>query len=78
MVHVLKKFLIQGNPPQFLNWEEYGLRITILQGTMSPTETNEIAVTALVGGQFQLPEGTELVSAIYANLSLNHYSNQSN
>ena len=61
-----KLFLIQGDSPQFLNWEEYGLRITVSQGTISPTETNEIAVTALVGGQFQLPEGTELISAIYA------------
>ena len=61
-----KLFLIQGDSPQFLNWEEYGLKITVSQGTISPTETNEIAVTALVGGQFQLPEGTELISAVYA------------
>ena len=61
-----KLFLIQGDSPQFLNWEEYGLRITVSQGTMSPTETNEIAVTALVGGQFKLPEETELISAVYA------------
>ena len=51
-------FLIQGDSPQLLNWEEYGLRITWI-------ETNEIAVTALVGGQFQFPNGTELISAVY-------------
>ena len=61
-----KLFLIQGDSPQFFDWEKYGLRITVPQGTVSPTETNEIAVTALVGGQFQLPEGTELISAVYA------------
>ena len=61
-----KLFLIQGDSPQFLNWEDYGLRITVSQGTIFPTETNEIAVTALVGGKFQLPEGTELISAVYA------------
>ena len=61
-----KLFFIQGDSPRFLNWKEYGFRITIPQGTVSSTETNEIAVTALVGGQFQLPEGTELISAVYA------------
>lgn len=61
-----KLFLIQGDSPQHLNWEDYGLRITVPQGTLSPTETCGIAVTALVGGQFLLPEGTQLISAIYA------------
>ena len=61
-----KLFLIQGDSPQHLNWEDYGLRITVPQGTLSPTETCGIAVTALVGGQFLLPEGTQLISAVYA------------
>ena len=30
-----------------------------------------------LGGQFQLPEGTELVSAVYGYLCLSHFSNQS-
>ena len=50
----------------FLDWEEYGLKITIPQGTVSSTETCKIAVIALVGGHFQFPEGTELISAVYA------------
>ena len=59
-------FTIQGDSAQFLNWEQYGLRITVPQDTLSSTDTNELAMTALVGGQFQLPEGTELISAVYA------------
>ena len=32
---------------------------------MCPTDTCEVAVRALLGGQFQLSEGTKLISAIY-------------
>ena len=59
-------FLIQGDSAQFFNWEQYGLRMTILEGTLSPTDTCEVAVRALVGGQFQLPEDTELISVVYS------------
>ena len=62
-------FLIQGDSPQFFNWEQYGSRITVPQGTLSPTDTCEVSVAALVGGQFQLPEETELISAVY-NISV--------
>ena len=58
-------FLIQGNSPQFLNWEQYGLKIIIPEDTLSPINTCEVAVTAMVGGQFQLPEGSELISVVY-------------
>ena len=61
-----KIFIIQGDSSQFLNWEQYGLRINVPQDTLSSTDTIEVAMTALVGGQFQLPEGTELISAVYA------------
>ena len=33
---------------------------------MQPFDTVEVAITALVGGKFILPEDTELVSAVYA------------
>ena len=59
------KFIIQGNSPRFLNWEKYGLRITVPQDALSPTESSEITITALVGGHYDLPEGTELISAVY-------------
>ena len=60
-----KLFKIQGDSAQFFNWEKYGLRITIPQGTLSPRDTCEVSLTALVGGQFQFPKGVELISAIY-------------
>ena len=60
-----EKFIIQGNSPQFLNWEKYGLRITVPQDALSSTESSEISITALVGGCYDLPDGTELISALY-------------
>ena len=59
-------FLIQGDKSQSLNWEEYGFRLHFPQGAISPSDTCEVVVKALVGGKFQFPEGTELVSAVYA------------
>ena len=66
-VHVAGKklFLIQGDSSQSFNWDEYGLRISVPHGTLSSTETSELAVTALIGGQFVLPEDTELISIVY-------------
>ena len=61
-----EKFIIQGGSPQFLNWEKYGLKITVPQDDLSPTESSEITITALVGGCYDLPEGTELISALYS------------
>ena len=58
-------FLIQGDSPQSFNWEEYGLRISVPQGTLSVKETCEMSVRALIGGEFAFPKGTELVSVIY-------------
>ena len=60
-----KLFLLQNDSSQFLNWEEYGLRIAIPQGAVQQSDTVEVAITALVGGEFILPEDTELVSAVY-------------
>ena len=39
--------------------------MTVLEGTLYPSDTSEVAFTAMVGGQFQFPEGTELISAVY-------------
>ena len=61
-----KLFLIQGDKPQLMNWEKYGLRIGVQEGSLSSSETVEAAVVALVGGQFQFPPNTVLVSAVYA------------
>ena len=61
-----KLFLIQGDKPQLINWEKYGLRIGVQEASLSSTDTVEVAVVALVGGQFQFPPNTVLVSAVYA------------
>ena len=67
-VHIAGKklFLIHGDVPQLLNWEEFGLRIGVLKGTLPSSETAEVAVVALVGGHFVFPKNTQVVSAIYA------------
>ena len=49
-----------------LNWEEYGLRINVPHGTIPPGETCEVSIAAIVGGKFEFPSGTSLVSAVYA------------
>ena len=36
-----------------MDWEEYGLRISVPEGSLSSSETTEIAVIALVGGHFK-------------------------
>ncbi|XP_019858140.1 PREDICTED: uncharacterized protein LOC105314483 [Amphimedon queenslandica] len=59
-------FLIQGDKPQLMNWEKYGLRIGVQEGSLLFSETVEVAVVVLVGGQFQFPPNTVLVSAVYA------------
>ena len=61
-----KLFLIQGDKPQLMNWEKYGLRIGVQEDSLLSSETVEVAVVALVGGQFQFPPNTVLVSAVYA------------
>ena len=67
-VHIASKklFLIQGEHSSFLNWEEYGLRINVPHGTIPPGETCEVSIAAIVGGEFECPSGTMLVSAVYA------------
>ena len=61
-----KLFLIQGDKPQLMNWEKYGLKIGVQENSLLSSETVEAAVVALVGGQFQFPPNTVLVSAVYA------------
>ena len=61
-----KLFLVQGEKPQLINWEKYGLRIGVQEDTLSPSDTVEVAVVALVGGQFVFPNNSVLVSAVYA------------
>ena len=61
-----KLFIVQGDKPQLMNWEQFGLRIGIEEDSLLSSETLEVATAALVGGQFKFPKNTVLVSAVYA------------
>ena len=67
-VHVAaqKQFLIQGSKCQVIDWEQFGFKMQFPQGTLHQSVTCEVAVKALVGGMFQFPQDTQLVSATYA------------
>ena len=60
-----KMFIIQADSPPLLDWEIYGIRIKLPQGALPPTETGRITIKALVGGHFNMPKGTELISVVY-------------
>ena len=63
-----KVFHIEGRAPQLLSWEEYGFRIRVQENITSGA--CDVTVKAIVAaGQIDLPEGCELVSAVY-NVSL--------
>ena len=57
-------FVINGACSQLLELEEYGFRIQVPAGAFSGQ--CDIAVKAIVSGQFELPQDTELVSVLYA------------
>ena len=60
-------FLLRGiSHPQYFNWEEYGISFSAPEGILPLSETCEVAVTALAGGEFEFPKDNELVSAVYA------------
>ena len=61
-----KQFLIQGSKCQVFDWEQFGFKMQFQQGTLHQSVTCEVAVAALVGGTFQFPQDTQLVSATYA------------
>ena len=60
-----KVFWIKSDAAE-LDWQDYGFKIVVPEGAVSPLDTVKVHVTALVGGEFILPENTELVSAVYA------------
>uniref|UniRef100_A0A1X7THA8 Uncharacterized protein n=1 Tax=Amphimedon queenslandica TaxID=400682 RepID=A0A1X7THA8_AMPQE len=59
-----KFFILQGDRSHSLQWEKYGFKLECPQGAVS--KDTEVAVTALAGGNFKVPKGTVLVSAVYA------------
>ena len=61
-----KLFVVHGDRPQKINWEKYGLRISLQKDSFLSSETAEIALVALVGGQFEYPKNAFPVSSVYA------------
>ena len=59
-------FYVYGDTYQSLNWDEYGFRMNIQQGSLPSSQVCEVAVKALVAGPFNFPEDVELVSAVYS------------
>ena len=60
-------FLLRGSShPQQFNWEKYGISFSVPEGILPPSETCEVSITALAGGEFEFPENSDLVSAVYA------------
>ena len=59
-------YTIQGNKPQTLHWDDYGLKMYFPRDTLQHDDNCEVAILALAGGNFHFPKGTELVSAVYA------------
>lgn len=51
---------------QQINWEKYGLNVSVPRGTLSLSNTVEVSIIALVGGPFKFPINTKLVSAVYS------------
>ena len=43
-----KLFLIQGDKPQLMNWEEYGLRIGVQEDSLLSSETVEAPAVVLI------------------------------
>ena len=67
-VDVLEQASVTVKPGEArsFEWKGYGFRIHIPKGAL-PTDISEctIHITASLSGQFQLPEGCELVSGVY-------------
>ena len=59
-----KLFHLQGDRSHSLPWEKYGFILHCPKGAVS--KDTDVAVTALVSGNFKVPKGTVLVSAVYA------------
>lgn len=58
----------RSNADQHVNWEEYGMKISIPKSVfpLSTTKERIISIEALAGGKFMFPSGMELVSAVYS------------
>ena len=46
-------------------WKEHGFQLMVPEGALPPGVTATVAVRAITGGSFELPEGSELIGAFY-------------
>ena len=56
---------VVGAKSQKLEWPGSGFYIEVPDGALPPSVTASVAVKAILAGQFQLPEASQLISAIY-------------
>lgn len=59
-----KVFELSGLHCEILNWKEFGFKLNVPDH--ASTKSCKISVKAVISGQFEIPEGTELVSVLYA------------
>ena len=59
-------FILRRNSQrQVFSWERYGLSLSAPAEILPSSETCKVAITALAGGDFEFPKGSQLVSAVY-------------
>ena len=56
---------VVGDKSQKLKWPGYGFYLEVPDGSLPPGVTASVTVQATLAGQFQLPENSQLISAIY-------------
>ena len=61
-----KSYTLQGSQAQMFDWNGYGFMMSFPENTLQHEDDCEVTVLALAGGNFQLPKGTELVSAVFS------------
>ena len=56
---------VVGDKSQKLEWSGYGFYLEVPDRALPPGVTASVAVKVILTGQFQLPEDSQLISAIY-------------
>ena len=56
---------IKGNKHQIASWDDFGFHLSVPDGAVPSDVTVSLTVKAIMSGQFQLPDDTQLVSSIY-------------
>ena len=60
-----KVFEVTAGSSENYKWDSHGFQLTVPNGALPPGVTASVAVRSIVAGPFQLPENSELISAIY-------------